>query len=297
MAIKEQWKKIKENWLLLVIVLVILIFVSSGSKLMQVGTRDFYGISNAAAPMADASYDESYAAAKGGSSYSSTGGFAPEVENRVITKTASLSTEVEQGRFHDAESTFKSIIQSSGSYLLNENVNNYGTKLKSYYSGSYQIKVDASKYDAVISQLKGIGEVTSFNENQKDITKEYVNIQIEIDTEKARLARYEAMYAQADKVSDKIELNDRIFNQERTIKYMEDSLKNMDQRVDYSTIYFSMKEKQSEYAYVAFVKFSELVNSLVNSFNTLVSLIVVLLPWAIAALVIFFVVRLFRKKR
>jgi len=300
MAIKEQWKKIKENWLLLALLLVFLLLLSTCSQLLSAGSGSSYSYKNAIAPMMEMEdSDESYAVSRdsAGISYPGSGGFAPEAENRILTKTSRLSTEVERGTFNEKQAILKNAIQSSGAFLLNEDASNRGTERKSYYYGNYQIKVDAKRYDELISQLKGIGEVQSFNENQRDITGEYVNIQIEIETEKARLARYEEMYKEAQKVSDKIELNDRIFNQERTIKYMEDSLKKMDQRVDYSTIYFTMTEKRSDYADVMLVKLSKLVENLVSSFNALVALVFVLAPWAIAGLVIFFVVRLVRKKK
>lgn len=297
MGMKEQFSKIKENWLLLVLVLVVILFLSNGSRVLEQGVGAIYDTKSMYAPMADMEQSLSYGYDGGGRGYYPNDDFAPEVETRVITKTASLTSEVKRGTFQAEAFKVKSLIRSTDSFLLNENVNNYGSKLRSYYVGSYQIKVDVNKYDDMITQLKEIGEVTSFNENQLDITAEYTNIQIEIETEKDRLERYKDMYDEAKEVEDKIELSDRIFNQERMIKYMEDSLENMDKRVDYSTIYLTVTEKQSEYADVLFVKFSELVRNLVSSFNSLVNLIFVVVPWAIAALVIYVITRIIKKKK
>ncbi|PIN78434.1 hypothetical protein COV16_05950 [Candidatus Woesearchaeota archaeon CG10_big_fil_rev_8_21_14_0_10_34_8] len=291
MAIKKQLNKIKENWLIVVLLVVLLVVFSPGLSLIQNSAGSLYKTN--VAYMAD--YEEMAYARD--SSYYGSDDFAPEVETRIITKTARLSTEVERGTFQDTASLVKSIVDSSDAYLLNEDVNDYGTDRKSYYSASYQIKVDSKKYDSVIAQLKELGELVSFNENTDDITGEYTDLEIEIETEKAKLARYQEMYDEAKEVSDKIDLSDRIFYQERRIKYMEDSLENMDQRVTYSTIYFSMSEKRSEYADVMFVKLSELVDSLVNSLNSLITLIFVVLPWVVTLLIIWFVVRLFRKKK
>jgi hypothetical protein len=98
------------------------------------------------------------------------------------------------------------------------------------------------------------------------------------------------MYNSAEKISDKIELNDRIFNQERTIKYLEDSLKNMDQRVDYSTINLNISEKYS-YSNIALVKLSDLVRSFVNSVNALLKFLFVIIPFAIVGWIIYLVSR------
>ena len=294
MTIKDQLNKVKENWLILAVVVVLFLFMSGGNlfsiKSLGGGMDSVMKESAMYAPSVDLAYSR-------GGIYPVNGDFAPETEERKITKTASMTNEVERGDFWDAESKLEAIIKSSDSYLLNQNVNKYGTNRKSYYQGSYQIKVDTEKYDSIIGQLKNIGEVKSFNENTVDITGAYTKTETEIEVEKARLKRYEEMYDEAKDVSDKIELNDRIFNQERTIKYMEDSLKNMDQRIDYSTVYVTITEKQSEYYNIALVKISEIVKSIVISFNSLIKTLFIILPWAIALWVIRVIFKAVKKKK
>ena len=292
MTIKEQLQKIKENWLLVLVLLAaVVLFTGLPTVLQQsVFQPGFGGYEGAAAEskiaigMPSPIYDN---------------GFAPEAADRKITKTASLSTEVERGMFKDAESKLKNIVTASDAFLLNENAQKYdnGDGRRSYYSGSYTIKVAEGKYDAVVSQLKQIGEVTWFSENKEDITEQFVDTKIELDAEKERLKRYQQMFVEASIVSDKIELNDRIFNQERNIKYLEDQLKNVGARVEYSTIYVTLTEKQSEYVNAVLVKFSELVTSLISSINSLLMLLFGIAPYAIAAVLVWFGVRKLRRKK
>jgi len=291
MTIKTQLSKIKENWLLLVIVLIVLAFLNSGNS-------GSFGVSSLAERVGFgkmAAQDSSYSGGYGIVPQPSYGDFAPDVADRKITKSSSMTLETETGGFQDAESKLKSIIKSTNSYLLNENVNKYDSGWKTYYSGTYQIKVDSRKYNDIIAQLKGIAETKSFSENTEDITASYKNLEIELNAEKQRLARFQEMYKDAALTADKIQLNDRIFDQERTIKYLEDSLKNADKQVDYSTIYATLNEKQSEYANIIFVKFSELVRSLVSSINSLLTWIFIVAPYAVAAAILWVVVNLFRK--
>jgi len=138
--------------------------------------------------------------------------------------------------------------------------------------------------------------VESFDEKSLDVTAQYTNTEIELAAEKERLERYESMYAEAIDVEDKIILNDRIFDQERTVKYLEDALKRIDQRVDYSTISVTIDEEQPAYANIVLVKFSHLISNLVESFNGLVSFIFFILPWAIAIGIITWAVKKFKKK-
>jgi hypothetical protein len=306
MTFKEQIQKIKDNWLIALVVVVLFLFLAGGSGLINslsggigsIGLQTGYykgGVSYDSIVGVGAESSRSYTTP---SYYPITdSGFAPQIEERLIVKTANMETEVKRGQFMEADSRLKSIIKSSDSYLLNENVNRYETGLKQYYEGYYTIKAEAGKYEAILEQLKAIGEIKSFNQDQYDVTGQHEDLKIEIEAEKQRLERYEQMYKEATEVKDKIELSDRIFNQERTIKYMEDSLSSTEQRVEYSTISFRLTEKRSEYANIIFVKLSELVAGFIGSLNALLALIFVLIPWIVALIAAVWIIRLIRRKK
>ena len=281
MTIKKQVDKIKENWLFLLLV-VVLVVVMNGN---------LFGNSN----FSFDSISKSIGVAQESGFYSSDD-FAPEVEDRIKTVSASLTTEIERGKFLGSQTSMKNLVEGFDAYLLNENVWKSEIGFKETNYGSYTIKVDINKYNEMISELKGIGEVQSFSENTEDITGQYTDLEIELELEKSRLVRYQEMYSSAKDVVDKIELNDRIFNQERTIKYIEDRINSLDKRVDYATVYFSMNEEQSDYANIVFVKLSELVKSFVDSLNNLFRLFFVVIPWAIFTWIVFWVYRIIKKK-
>ncbi|MBN2367564.1 DUF4349 domain-containing protein [Candidatus Woesearchaeota archaeon] len=299
MELKNQIEKLKENWLLIVLLVVLVMFSGGMNQMLQGGLMS--------AARYSVAYDSDYggygmAESKMYSAYSPTSSyypgmdFAPEVDERVVIKDTTMSTEVERGKFDSAASTLKSTISNTGSILLNENVNQYGEGWKAYKVGSYQVKVPTTEYDSVLAQLKQIGEVTSFRESARDVTGTYTNLNTELDAEKARLDRYQDMFSEAKEISDKIELNDRIFNQERTIKYLEESIENIDNKVEYSQVYISISEKRSEYVDIAIVKFSQLIMGMVNSFNAMLSLVFVILPWA-ALLGVFLMIRKVKGKK
>ncbi|MBI1968500.1 DUF4349 domain-containing protein [Candidatus Woesearchaeota archaeon] len=289
MTLKTQFQKLKENWLLILLVLLVVFFIPilSGSQQLLPSFSTFER----------ALGESQIAGTKMGSPIYDGGGFAPEATDRKITKTASLSTEVEQGTFKEAESQLKSVVTAAEAFLLNENVQKYDSGRKAYYSGNYYIKVEASKYAAVTAQLRQIGDVQFFQESAEDITEQFTDVQIELDTERERLRRYEQMFAEATTVSEKIELNDRIFDQERRIKYLEEQLENVGTRVDYSTLSVTITEKRSAYADVVFVKFSELVATLVESVSDLLQLLVAVLPYAVLVAVGWLVIKKVRKRR
>ena len=147
MTLKNQWNTIKENWIIAVILLLVLVVpLFSGSNISSLKTSS-YGM-----PMME-SAEMAIARDYGGND------FAPEIESRIITKTASLTTEIKRGQFHNTDAKIKVIVTGTDSILLNENTNKHGKGTSSYYSGSYQIKVPTSKYSLALDQFKALGEV------------------------------------------------------------------------------------------------------------------------------------------
>lgn len=289
---------VKKNWI--VALLVVLLVVVALGKVDNKGI--FPMMASGISGVSEAAYD-SDASYRGGVATKSSyypvpsADFAPEEVNRMIEKSSSLSTEVKKGTYVSAEDQLRSIISSSGMFVLSENVNTYDTGWKAYRSGYYNLKVETSKYDSVLTQLKAIGEVKSFNENAEDITGSYTDLKTELAAEKERLRRYNELYDKTTEAEQKINLINYIFDQERRIKYMEQSIADMGNRVSYSTIYFSMAEKRSEYADVVFVKLSQLVATLVNSVNAVLNFVFSALPWLVLLVIVLVIVRIVRRKK
>lgn len=286
MGFKDQLAKLKDNWLL------ILLFVFGFFMvffMMAGGSMRSYGASNMLS--VDSAYKGSYSESYGSGYYPSTGdSLMPEVVNRIIIKTASMSTTVKD--WDKSESDMRSYIKSNDAILTNENVNAaYGK----YNNGYYTINVPTDKYDALITQLKSIGEVQSFSERANDITGSYVRLQDIITAEKARLDSYEKLYASSNNVDEKIKLMDRIYNQKNTISGLEYQLANQNERIDYSQISFTMQEKRPTHANVVFATFADLWSAFKQSLNVMLYVIAYVLPFLLLWLLIWGAMKLFKR--
>lgn len=296
MSFKEQLEKIKDNWFLLVlaiIIVMIMLFTMSGLGSISRG----YSSTNYAMEVSSDSMS-AYVGSPSYYGYNQPAGpstFSPEQIYRQVIKNSNMGLEIKVGKFQETDTQLKSYISSKGAFILKENINTNTANNKYIYTGSYTIKVKVSDYDSVISQLKTLGKVTSLNEGEDDVTGKYTNNKLELEVEKERLERFQEMYAQATKMEDKLNLNDRIFNQERTIAYLEDSLKSIEERVDYSTINLTIREK-SDYIGIAFIKLATLVKAFVSSTNALLQFIAGILPWALVAGVVYFIVVAIKKR-
>lgn len=220
-------------------------------------------------------------------------GFAPEEEERKIEKSAAITTEIERGGYAAAEQRMQGVVGSADGLLLNQNVRKYSGDSR---IGTYDIKVPAGNYETATEQLQEIGELESFSESARDVTGNYLRIEDEVASERARLARYKALYDREGSLEERLQLEDRIFDQERRVKALENRLEGMSDRVEYSSISFTIREERSGYEKIGFVRLGDLVRSFVTSTKGVLYTIAYLLPWAILIGVIALVVRFFRRK-
>ena len=222
--------------------------------------------------------------------------FAPEVEERQLIKTSSASLEIERGQFYEAQDKVKNILTASGAFILSENFRSIGEGSYTYKTNTFQLKIETSKYDAVVEQLKDVAEITSFQQTATDVTGAITNAGLEIEVEKARLKRYEDLMNRQARLEDQITLTDRIFEQERRIIYLEDNLKESTQQVAYSTISLTLTEKKPALYGVAFAGWNALIKTFVGSINALLYFISAVLPWIVGAGILYWIYRLIRKR-
>ena len=278
-------------WIFVVVIVIVLMFgyfgVLSPSAMRAAGNYEMSTLG---------SYDKSYG--ESGSLYpASNQDFAPDIEERQLIKTSSLSIETKRGEFDRVQSNVNNIVKASGAYVLSENFQILGKGSQTYKTNNYQIKIETTKYDSVVAQLRELGGIVSLSETATDVTGAIANKQVEIAAEKERLRRYEQLVGSSGNLNDKITLTDRIFEQDRRIKYMESALQGSQQQVAYSTISLKLQEKAPALYGVALVGIGELFKTLVGSVNTLLYFIFAILPWTVAAGIIYGIIRLIRKRR
>ena len=286
MGLRNQIQKIFDNWLIVLVVLALFLGMSGVTRVF----------STASSIASGKSYD--YLDSAGyTNSYGKTSDFAPEIEDRVLVKTTTMTSKIKLGTFEDKETRLKSALDDTGSILLVDNANQRDAGWKTYYSASYTIKVPVHSYDALVSKLESLGEVTYFNDISSDITGTYINYESMLKSEQSRLERLESMLSDNMRLEDKISLTDRIAEQERKIYSLEETIRNTGNRVDYSEIRFNMAEDVPQYYYSTLVEFAQLVQDLVNSFNLMLHIGAYALPWVAAYTLIMFVMRIVSGKR
>ncbi|MBU4070426.1 MAG: DUF4349 domain-containing protein [Nanoarchaeota archaeon] len=146
MAISNQIKTLKENWLIIVGLIVIILIVNSGSEILSLSTT--YG----GLPSVGVDYSMGYAESVSSQRYIGED-FAPESDERKITRTVSSSIEVKRGKFETSQNNLKDFIAESSGIVINEGVNVVGDGLSKRKTGSYSIKIPVEQYEDFIFKV------------------------------------------------------------------------------------------------------------------------------------------------
>ncbi|WP_277227309.1 DUF4349 domain-containing protein [Hymenobacter sp. YC55] len=99
-----------------------------------------------------------------------------------------------------------------------------------------KIRVVPSRFQAMLGGLNGLGTLVSKTLSTDDVTAEHADISARLGTKRALEQRYIALLSQAKKVSDILEIEEKIGNVRGDIEATESRLKTLNDQVAYSTI-------------------------------------------------------------
>lgn len=142
-------------------------------------------------------------------------------------------------------------ITAMGGYVEDQDIYN-GSSYSSrrHRNANLTIRIPAGDVDAFTEEVKGIANVVSTNLNREDITLTYVATESKITALKTEEARLLELLAQAETMSDLLEIEARLSDVRYELEQYSSQLRLYDNQVDYATIYLFISEVQ-EYTPVA----------------------------------------------
>lgn len=117
-------------------------------------------------------------------------------------------------------------------------------------SANLTIRIPADRVDAFTQAVSGIANVVSTNVSRDDITLQYVDTESRVTALKTEEARLLELLAQAQTMSDLLEIEARLSDVRYELESYSSRLRVYDNQVDYATIYLFISEVQ-EYTPVA----------------------------------------------
>lgn len=247
-------------------------------------------------------YDADYGYEENALSVDSNTTAAPEVKegsasNRKLIKTVNMSVETKE--FDNLVAGIEEQVNGTGGYIESSNISNYN-----YYSdrdavryASYTVRIPADRLNAFLERVKGFSNVVSMNQNVRDVTLDYVDLDSHkksLLTEQDRLLE---LMTNAEDMEDILTIEERLSEIRYQVGSMESQLRTYDNQVTYSTVYIDITEVK-ELTVVdpetdgqrMSRKFKENVYAIGRGFKNFGINFVIALPYIITWAVIFFVI-------
>jgi hypothetical protein len=99
-----------------------------------------------------------------------------------------------------------------------------------------QVRVPAAKYQAVVNDLRAIGEVKAESSNTSEVTEEYTDLEARLRNLEATEQQYLELLNQAVKIEDILTIQDRINSVRLEIEQVKGRLQLLDDMTDLATI-------------------------------------------------------------
>jgi hypothetical protein len=196
--------------------------------------------------MATGAAMSSTGAGAGGSSRVATGVAlsaqgAPPMPGRKqkIVKTADLTIEVRKDGFHEAFDKAASVAAGHGGFVVSST--SVADKDQPA-SGRVVLRVPAAAFDAVRSELGGLGKVKQEQLSGQDVTGEVVDLDARIRSLQAQEDALRTLMAKATTIGDTINVQQQLTQVRQQIEQLSGQRANLEDAADLSTISLSLAE-------------------------------------------------------
>ena len=159
-------------------------------------------------------------------------------DKRMIIRTGTMS--IENDSFDETELKAKEIAKNLGGFITNSTaqVNQSGKK-----QGTLTIRVQADKYDALLSELAKTGKVMSQNITGRDVTEEYVDAEARLKTQRELETRLLQLLAEKTaNLTAVVEVEQKLANVRENIEKTEGRMRMLKDQASFSTITLSIYE-------------------------------------------------------
>jgi hypothetical protein len=156
----------------------------------------------------------------------------PSLPSKVI-KNASIEVRVAKGKFQIRFNRASSIAESLGGFVTNSSSERTGDRVA---SGTLTIRVPSDKFQTALAQLRALGTVTSENQNGRDVTSEYVDLEARINHARAEEAFYLKLMGQAKSIDEMLRIQDQLGQVQLQIEQLQGQKQVLDDQTTYSTI-------------------------------------------------------------
>ncbi len=147
---------------------------------------------------------------------------APEAGKRLIVYTATFGLLV--ANLEDAVENFMKKVEALGGYLQSRD------------NASLTVRVPAAQFKKLLDDLKALGIITEQSINALDVTRQFMDLSLRIDTAEKARQRLLALLERAEKVEDALKIEQEVRRLTEEIERMKGELKLLSEQIAYSTV-------------------------------------------------------------
>lgn len=195
--------------------------------------------------MAERAYDtasgEAMAAGAMNANFSAanSGSELPETRKFIITMGVSAETD-------DLDTALPELVSAAegcGGYIEDQNLyNGSAYSGRRYRSADLTLRIPADSLDSFTAQVGSLTNVVSSSRSTEDVTLRYVDTESRITVLKAEQTRLVELLAQADNMTDLLEIEARLTDIRADLESYTSQLKVLENQIDYATLSLSLTE-------------------------------------------------------
>ncbi len=163
------------------------------------------------------------------------------LDARKLIKTVHLS--IQTKFFEDFTQTVVTSVNAFNGYIEKSDISSYKTYDR---RADYTIRIPAQRLDEFTSHISENGVVVSITSSQDDVTLTYVDMEARVTALKTQEESLLRLLAQAETVTDIMEIESRLSDVRYEIESYESQLRTYDNLIDYATVYLSISEVERE---------------------------------------------------
>ena len=154
----------------------------------------------------------------------------------------SFDVGIQTTKFEELYNGIKSKVASLGGYIENSGIYNNNSYAGGTRSGNLCARIPDDRVDEFMNTAFTEGTITSMNENTEDVTLRYSELTSRVESLETEKQRLNDLLKTAPDVESIIAIEARLSEVRSEIENIRSNLRNMDNRITYSTVWISISE-------------------------------------------------------
>ncbi|MCC8411155.1 DUF4349 domain-containing protein [Mucilaginibacter sp. UR6-1] len=166
---------------------------------------------------------------------------APSVQRKII-KEGDISFETND--VTNARKRVTDALKAVGGYVSEERQANNSYEKRNEYT--LDVRIPAAKFDGFLKNITSAGDrIESKNIRTRDVTAEYIDVATRLNNKKALEKRYLELLAKAGKMTDVLEIENKLNDVRTDIESSQGQLNYLNKQIDYSSLSITFYTRQS----------------------------------------------------